>query len=166
EPVSVETRPSIAAPVTSAGPEGAASAADTHAAAQRERPPVPEWPADPWCDRWADVVAQLTAGNSITALVREMAMQAQCLGCDGKSGEQVWRLRVDRESLRGDLHRDRLAQALTELLGQSARIEFQTDGIPASNTPAQRDQVARERRLRAAEDLITSDPMVRELLQA
>ncbi|MDE2401739.1 MAG: DNA polymerase III subunit gamma/tau [Burkholderiales bacterium] len=131
----------------------------------RPRAPIAQWPHDPLADRWAEVVAQLVSRNAVTALVREMAMQAQCVACVEEGGTSRWRLRVDRESLRGDMHRERLAQALAELLGHnSATIEFDLDGGIATNTPAQRDQAVRERHQRAAEDLIQSDPLVTSVL--
>ncbi|MBA4109343.1 MAG: DNA polymerase III, subunit gamma and tau [Leptothrix sp. (in: Bacteria)] len=115
-------------------------------------------PDDPLSDRWAQLVAQMAARNSITALVRELAMQAQCVASMEEGGGSRWRLRVERESLRGDMHRERLAQALSQLLEHPAVIEL--EGGAAVNTPAQRDQAARERRQRAAEDLIQRDPLV------
>ena len=115
-------------------------------------------PEDPLADRWAQLVAQMAARNSITALVRELAMQAQCVATMEEGGGSRWRLRVERESLRGDMHRERLAQALSQLLEHTATIEL--EGGAAVNTPAQRDQAARERRQRAAEDLIQRDPLV------
>ena len=121
-------------------------------------PVVAALPDDPLSDRWAQLVAQMTARNSITALVRELAMQAQCVASMEEGGGSRWRLRVERESLRGDMHRERLAQALSQLLEHTAVIEL--EGGAAVNTPAQRDQAARERRQRAAEDLIQRDPLV------
>lgn len=115
-------------------------------------------PEDPLADRWAQLVAQMAARNSITALVRELAMQAQCVATMEEGDGSRWRLRVERESLRGDMHRERLAQALSQLLEHTATIEL--EGGSAVNTPAQRDQAARERRQRAAEDLIQRDPLV------
>jgi DNA polymerase-3 subunit gamma/tau len=100
----------------------------------------------------------MAARNSITALVRELAMQAQCVASMEEGGGSRWRLRVERECLRGDMQRERLAQALSQLLEHTAVIEL--EGGAAVNTPAQRDQAARERRQRAAEDLIQRDPLV------
>ncbi len=122
------------------------------------QPALAALPDDPLSDRWAELVAQMASRNSITALVRELAMQAQCVASMDEGGGSRWRLRVERESLRGDMHRDRLAQALSQLLEHTAVIEL--EGGAAVNTPAQRDQAARERRQRAAEDLIQQDPLV------
>ncbi len=126
------------------------------------RSPLQDFPADPLADRWADVVAQLEARSAVTALVRELAVQAQCVAWIEEGGTSRWRLRVERESLRGDSHRDRLCLALSQLLGHEAVLEL--EGGAAVNTPAQREQLARERRQRAAEDLIQRDPLVVSLL--
>lgn len=117
---------------------------------------------DPLADRWADVVAQLQSRGLITALVRELAVQAQCLAHQVEGEVEHWRLRVERVSLMGDMHRDRLVQALASLSGREVRLDLEQG--PAINTPAQRDLAAREARQRAAEALIAADPLVRRLM--
>ncbi|HEX5312239.1 DNA polymerase III subunit gamma/tau [Aquabacterium sp.] len=117
---------------------------------------------DPLSDRWAALVAQLQAKGLIAALVRELAMQAQCIGQREEAGSSHWVLRVERESLRTDSQRDRLTQAMTQLLGHAVVLEL-VPGV-AVNTPAQRDQAAREALQRQAEQLITTDPLVTRLL--
>jgi DNA polymerase-3 subunit gamma/tau len=119
--------------------------------------------SDPLSDRWAELVGQLQARGLIAALVRELAIQAQCIAHEAGSTHSLWRLRVERESLRSDNLRDRLAQALSELLGQEAQLELER-GV-AFNTPAQRDQVARELRQQRAEQLISDDPLVQQLMK-
>ncbi|MDD2977625.1 DNA polymerase III subunit gamma/tau [Aquabacterium sp.] len=119
--------------------------------------------SDPLSDRWAELVGQLQARGLIAALVRELAIQAQCIAHEDGGRHSLWRLRVERESLRSDNLRDRLAQALSELLGHEARLELER-GV-AFNTPAQRDQVARELRQQRAEQLISGDPLVQQLMQ-
>jgi len=52
---------------------------------------------------------------------------------------------------------------LSQLLDHEARVELEP-GV-ATNTPAQRDQLARQRRQRAAEDLIQQDALVVSLLK-
>lgn len=150
----------VAAPVAVPPPS---PLADSISPAERsvsiELPPVG---ADPLSDRWAEVVAQLNAKGAITALVRELAMQAQCVAQQDEGGQSMWRLRVDRESLCSETNRERLAQALAQVV--SGQIMLEVEKGPAHNTPAQRDQVARERRQHQAEHLIESDPLVRSLL--
>ena len=119
-------------------------------------------PPDPLSDRWAEVVAQMQSRGLITALVRELAVQSQCMGQREEGGRSVWQLQVPRASLCGDMHKERLTQALAQLLAQEVLLEV-TQG-PAVNTPAQRDQAAREARQHAAEALIEGDALVRGLL--
>lgn len=114
-------------------------------------------------DRWADVVARLQSEGLITALVRELAVQAECVAVQDEPGMTVWTLRVERESLRGDMQRERLTQAVQKALGGDVRIELQA-GV-ARDTPALRDQAARASRQAAAESLIKQDPLVNRLLE-
>lgn len=117
---------------------------------------------DPLADRWADVVAQLQNKGLITALVRELAVQSQCLAHRLEGQGELWRLRVERVSLMGEMHQERLKQALASLSGRDVQLELE-QGL-AVNTPAQRDLAAREARQRAAEALMAADPLVRRLL--
>jgi DNA polymerase-3 subunit gamma/tau len=119
--------------------------------------------SDPLSDRWAEVVGQLQTRGLIAALVRELAIQTQCIALEDRSTHKLWRLRVERDSLRTDNLRDRLAQALTELLGHPNTLELERG--TAFNTPAQRDQVARDLRQQRAEQLISGDPLVQQLMQ-
>ena len=117
---------------------------------------------DPLADLWADVVAQLQNRGLITALVRELAVQSQCLSHQVDAQTEHWQLRVERVSLMGDMHRDRLVQALASLSGREVQLTLEQGA--AVNTPAQRDLAAREARQRAAEALMVADPLVRRLV--
>jgi len=114
--------------------------------------------------RWNDVVMQLCAAGAITALAREMAMQAQCLAIEAEGGTSVWRLRVEREMLRAPAQRDKVQAALAELLQQPVRLEVEGGG-PATDTPAQRAAAERLRRQAEAEQIIHNDPLVQALMQ-
>ncbi len=131
------------------------------------RPPVtptlPPRGADPLSDEWADLVAAMAGHGLIAALVRELAMQAQCVAWR-EQGEGInGTLRVERESLITAALQDRLTQALTQHLQRPVSLTVERGA--AFNTPAQRDQAAREQRQRDAETLIQSDPLVQSLLQ-
>jgi len=117
---------------------------------------------DPLADAWADLVAQLQARGLVTALVRELAVQGQCLAHTRTPEGSRVHLRVERASLMGEMHRERLCQALSSVLGHPVELDLE-QGV-AVNTPAQRDLAAREARQRAAEALIAADPLVRRLL--
>jgi DNA polymerase III subunit gamma/tau len=116
----------------------------------------------PQQDRWMAVIETLFERASVAGLVRELAWQAQCTGCDEVDGQTVWRLKVERESLRQTSHRDRLQAALSALLDRPQRIEVEA-GV-AVDSAARRDLAAKARRQAEAEDLIHADPVVRQLL--
>jgi len=95
--------------------------------------------------------------------VRELAMQAQCVAIDEQVQPSVWRLRVERETLRAPAQRDKLQAALSELLKRAVQLEIEA-GV-ASDTPAQRAGAERARRQNEAEQIIHNDPLVQALMQ-
>jgi DNA polymerase-3 subunit gamma/tau len=113
-------------------------------------------------DRWTRAVELMVERGSITALVRELAMQAQCVAIESNASGPVWRLRVEREMLRGAANRDKLQAALSESEGHALRIEIEA-GV-ADDSPALRANAERERRQREAEQIIHNDPLVKALM--
>ena len=113
-------------------------------------------------DRWIAVVRQLVDAGAIGAMVRELAMQAQCLAIDEQGSPSVWQLRVERDMLRAPAQVDKLQNALGVLLQVPVRIEVEL-GV-ADDSPARREQAERERAQHEAELLIENDPVVRSLL--
>ena len=112
-------------------------------------------------ERWVAVVKQMVGQGAIAALVRELAVQAECTAIE--EGEApLWRLRVERETLRASATVAKLQAALAALLGKPARIEV--EGGSTQDTPARRDAIERERRQREAEQIIHDDPLVQQLL--
>ncbi|MEO6033522.1 MAG: DNA polymerase III subunit gamma/tau C-terminal domain-containing protein, partial [Burkholderiaceae bacterium] len=98
----------------------------------------------------------------ITALVRELALQAQCEMLD-EAGESIrCRLRVERENLRAPLHCDRLQAALAQALGRAVQLEVVAGAT--DDTPALRDAAERAHRQQHAEQIIHNDPLVRALM--
>ncbi len=115
-------------------------------------------------DRWAELVAALSAQGAITALVRELAWQSQCVAVEPMpSGGERWRLRVDRETLRAATHRERLEAAMSAALAHTVELQIEAGAVAGS--PAQRDAAHKAERQQAAEQLITADPMVVSMLQ-
>ncbi len=110
-------------------------------------------------DRWAREVRTMIDAGSITALARELALQAQCVSIDGER----WRLRVEREALAAPAQRDRLQAALRASLGNSVEIEIEVG--TTQDTPARRDSAERSRRQEAAEKIIHDDPLVQALMR-
>ncbi|MBL0731124.1 DNA polymerase III subunit gamma/tau [Piscinibacter sp. HJYY11] len=122
---------------------------------------APVFEPTPLGDRWAEVVSRMVEAGSIGALVKELAMQAQCLAADEPAG--VWRLRVERETLRAPAQRDKLQAALADLLQRPVQIEVEA-GV-ATDTPAQRAAAERTRRQNEAEQIIHNDPLVQALMK-
>jgi len=116
----------------------------------------------PLGDRWAGVVRQLCESGAIGALVRELAMQAQCVAADEQVRPMRWTLRVEREMLRSSANVDKLQAALAELLGQP--LQLQVDAGAADDSPARRDAAERARRQAEAEQIIHDDPLVQALM--
>jgi DNA polymerase-3 subunit gamma/tau len=112
--------------------------------------------------RWQATVQALIESGTVAALVRELAWQAGLMAIDAKTTPPTWRLAVAREPLRNPALADKLTLALTAQLGEPVQIALEA-GQP-EDTPAQRDAADRAQRQAAAEALIESDPVVRELL--
>jgi DNA polymerase-3 subunit gamma/tau len=125
--------------------------------------PVPVVPRTELGDRWADVVKQLVERGLVAALVRELALQAECVAVQDAPGHTLWRLRVERENLRSAAQQDKLTHALVKLLG--GEVELQLEAGIGRDTPALRDQAERAGRQAASEVLIRQDPLVDALLQ-
>ncbi len=113
-------------------------------------------------DRWNDVVERMVKQGLIGALVRELAMQAQCVAASDEGATAVWRLRVERETLRAAAQRDKLQAALAQISGRAVRLEVEAG--PAEDSPALRAAAERERRQREAEQIIHNDPLVQALM--
>jgi DNA polymerase-3 subunit gamma/tau len=69
---------------------------------------------------------------------------------------------VERESLRSGALRDKLQAAVAGVHGTSVELEL-IDGVPF-DTPALRDAAARALAQQQAEQTMTTDPVVRELM--
>jgi len=113
--------------------------------------------------RWNDLVMQLNAAGAISALAREMAMQAHCLAVETREGTMVWRLIVEREMLRAPAQCNKVQNAMSELLKQPVRFEFESG--QATDTPSLRASAERNRRQAEAEQIISNDPLVQSLMQ-
>ena len=112
----------------------------------------------PLGDRWTALVKSLVEAGAIGALVRELAMQSECIGFD----EARIVLRVDRETLRSAANVDKLGAAITQLLGRAVALQVEA-GTP-EDSPARRDAAERARRQAEAEQIIADDPLVKALM--
>jgi DNA polymerase-3 subunit gamma/tau len=113
-------------------------------------------------ERWAGLVRQMNDAGSISALARELAMQAQCMALDEQATPITCTLRLERETLRAAAHCDKLQAALEALLGRTVRLDVQP-GV-AEDSPARRDAAERARRQAQAEQIIHDDPLVQALM--
>jgi DNA polymerase-3 subunit gamma/tau len=113
-------------------------------------------------ERWAALVNTMTQRGLINALVRELAMQGEWLASSAGAHGALWQLRVERESLRTPALRDKLQAAVAVVHGEPVELEL-IDGVPL-DSPALREAAARARAQQQAEQTITSDPVVRELM--
>jgi DNA polymerase-3 subunit gamma/tau len=109
-------------------------------------------------DFWFDTVSALLAAEAITAMTRELALQAQLVAKD----EAQWVLRLERESLNQPNNRDRLTVALNNA-GHAVGLVVEVG--PVVDTPARRLLAAQAERQRQAEDAIMADPFVQTLMR-
>jgi DNA polymerase-3 subunit gamma/tau len=156
-PTTARGVPAIAAPA--AAVPTAALAPASPAAHERDRPQIEGTRA---ADLWCALAQRLAAAGAIAAMVRELAMQAECVRIVDAGAEQVWHLRVERENLRTPALRERLQSAASEAEGRVVRLEI--DAAAGGDTPAARDAVERDRRQAEAEHAIEQDPLVRALM--
>jgi DNA polymerase-3 subunit gamma/tau len=108
--------------------------------------------------QWAELVVQWNDASLLVALVRELAMQAELVACEGNQ----WRLRVGRETLRNPALVEKLTNIARQQLGRELR--FDVEAGEAQDSPAKREAAEADRRQRAAIENIQSDPTVRALL--
>ena len=113
-------------------------------------------------DRWAVMAQRMADEGRLSGLLRELAWQGGLVGVEDGPPE-VWRLRIAHESLRSAALKDKLAEALSQCLGRTLRLELEA-GDPA-DTPARRDAAERARAQARAEATMREDPLVQSLLQ-
>ncbi len=80
-------------------------------------------------DLWVALVQRLAASGAITAMVRELAMQAECVRVVDGPSARVWHLRVERENLRAPALRERLQAAAAEAAGRATRLEVEAGAV-------------------------------------
>ena len=107
---------------------------------------------------WHATVTQLVTDEAITALVRELALQSQLVARD----TDQWVLRVERESLRQNSTRERLAQAL-QAAGHPVHLAAEIGRV--TDSPARRNAAAAAERLLVAERIIFEDPFVQTMMR-
>ncbi|MCX9157683.1 DNA polymerase III subunit gamma/tau, partial [Niveibacterium sp. 24ML] len=108
---------------------------------------------------WHGMVAQMRIGG----LVRELAQHCELLAVESN----LVRLRLPethKHLASMQSTRDKLQEALSALLGREVRAAIET-GELASQTPAQRNQIEKQKRHAEAVSALESDPFVREVIE-
>ena len=119
---------------------------------------VPQIVATPEGEFWHALVMEMSAAETINALVRELGLQSQLVARD----TDTWMLRVERESLNSTMSRERLQKAL-ETAGYPVRLSVEVGRV--QDSPAKRNAAAAAQRQAGAEAVILNDPYVQSLMR-
>ncbi len=119
---------------------------------------APAVTASPEGDFWYATVQALVAADAITAMVRELALQAQLVARDSDQ----WLLRVERESLNQPGSRDRLTAALAAA-GYPVKLVAEIGRV--TDSPAKRNAAAAAQAQLTAEKIVFDDPLVQTLMR-
>jgi DNA polymerase-3 subunit gamma/tau len=119
---------------------------------------VPQIVATPDGEFWHSLVMEMSAAETINALVRELGLQSQLVARD----TDTWMLRVERESLNSTMSRERLQAALATA-GYPVRLTVEVGRV--QDSPAKRNAVAAAQRQAGAEAIILNDPYVQSLMR-
>ena len=109
-------------------------------------------------DFWLGLVQELSQGQKIQAMTRELAMQAQLVS----QQDNQWVLQVERESLASAANVERLQSALAT---SGHPISLQVQLGPTTETPAMRITQQQQQRMQQAEQTVMSHPLVQQLMQ-
>ncbi len=123
---------------------------------------VPDLVTTPLGDRWALQVRELCESGAIGALVRELAMQAQCLALDDAATPARGAARRARNPAQRGQRRQAAGRALRRRW--AGRCSLQLEAGVAEDSPARRDAAERARRQAEAEQIIHDDPLVQALM--
>lgn len=119
---------------------------------------VPQIVATPEGEFWHKLVMEMSAAETINALVRELGLQSQLVARD----TDTWMLRVERESLNSTTSRERLQAALATA-GYPVSLSVEVGRV--QDSPAKRNAAAAAQRQAGAEALILNDAYVQSLMR-
>lgn len=108
-------------------------------------------------EAWVALVQQLLDAQAVQGMVQQLAVQSQCV----EKGASHLTLRVSQPSLKGDNARDELQNAL-QTIGRSEALVIEVG--PVQDSWAKRNTTRLEAKQRAAEQIITQDPLVQDLI--
>ncbi|MBY0464419.1 MAG: DNA polymerase III subunit gamma/tau, partial [Burkholderiales bacterium] len=113
-------------------------------------------------DAWHALVLDMVRAETITALVRELALQSQLVARDVSGERPHWLLRIENATLNQSTVRDRLQAALAE---HGHNVVLGVEVGPVSDTPARRVAEANRQRMAQAEQAVLADPYVQHLMR-
>ena len=119
---------------------------------------VPQIMATPEGEFWHQLVMEMSAAETINALVRELGLQSQLVARD----TDMWMLRVERESLNSATSRERLQAALSTA-GYPVNLTVEIGRV--QDSPAKRNAAAAAQRQAGAEAIILNDAYVQNLMR-
>jgi DNA polymerase III subunit gamma/tau len=108
-------------------------------------------------EAWVALVQQLLDAQAVQGMVQQLAVQSQCV----EKGAAHLTLRVGQPSLKSESARDALQSALAAFGRQEALV---IEVGPVQDSWARRNTARLEAKQKAAEQLITQDPWVQELM--
>jgi DNA polymerase III subunit gamma/tau len=108
-------------------------------------------------EAWVALVQQLLDGQAVQGMAQQLAVQSQCV----EKGAAHLTLRVGQTSLKSESARDELQLALAAL-GRQEAIVIEVGAV--QDSWAKRNTARLEAQQKAAEQIITQDPWVQELI--
>ncbi len=108
-------------------------------------------------EAWVALVQQLLDVQAVQGMVQQLAVQSQCV----EKGASHLTLRISQSSLKSDGARDEL-QAALQAIGRSEALVIEVG--PVQDSWAKRNTTRLEAKQRAAEQIITQDPLVQDLI--
>ena len=142
-----------------------ASPADDSAVAEQMLSPPPTTPAglDAGADDfWHAVVLEMARAETVTALVRELALQSQLLARDHSGERPHWLLRIENATLNQSTTRERLQAALAQ---HGHHVTLGVEVGTVTDSPARRVAQANRQRLLQAEEAVLADPFVQHMMR-
>ena len=110
-------------------------------------------------DLWHQLVQRLVSAEAVTALTRELALQAQLVA----RSDTAWTLRVESSALAQSAGARERLQAVLGEAGHPVQLAVEIGAV--SDSPARRNAVANTQRQKAAEALLMADPFVQTMMR-
>ncbi|MBS7807361.1 DNA polymerase III subunit gamma/tau [Variovorax sp. PCZ-1] len=108
-------------------------------------------------EAWVQLVQQLLDAQAVQGMVQQLAVQSQCV----EKGASHLTLRVAQPSLKSDNARDELQSAM-QSVGRAEALVIEVG--PVQDSWAKRNTAKLEARQKQAEQIITQDPWVQDLM--